>query len=110
MKLLLMVPAPVWLLLSACFFAIGEYLSKRWGFNPSISFTIVVVGTYAFATLCWLPALLHNNNLAVMGTAWLLLATTATVAIGILVFHEQITTIKAFGIFFSIVSLVLLSL
>lgn len=110
MKLLLMIPAPIWLLLSASAFAVGEYLSKQWGYAPSFPFAIVVVGTYAIGSFLWLPALLHNNHLAIMGTAWLLLATTATVAIGILVFHEQVTTTKGLGIVFSLVSLVLLSI
>ncbi len=110
MKILLMVPAVAWLLLSACFFAGGEYLSKQWGYAPSVPMTLAVIGTYALGTLFWLPALLHNNHLAIMGTAWLLLATIATVTMGIVVFHEQVSTIKAVGILFSFVSLLLLSL
>ncbi len=110
MKILLAIPAPVWLIVSASFFAAGEYLSKKWGYAPSISFTAIVVGTYALATLFWLPALLHKNSLAVMGTAWLLLATAATVGIGILVFHEQVNALQWAGIALSCVALVLLSL
>lgn len=109
-RILLAVPAPIWLLLSALFFACGEYASKQWGYAPSLALTIMTVGIYALGTLAWLPALLHNNHLAIMGTAWLLLATIATVAIGILVFHEHVTTIKAVGIVFSLISLILLSL
>ncbi|TSC58881.1 MAG: hypothetical protein Greene041619_259 [Candidatus Peregrinibacteria bacterium Greene0416_19] len=110
MKIILAVPAPVWLLLSALFFAWGEYTSKQWGYAPSLSLTLMTVGIYALGTLAWLPALLHNNHLAIMGTAWLLLATIATVAIGIFVFHEHVSTVKMIGIFFSLLSLVLLSI
>lgn len=92
------------------FFGCGEYASKQWAYGPSISLTFLTVGLYALATLAWLPALLHNNHLAVMGTAWLLLATVATVSIGIVAFHERVSGIKIIGIVFSVLSLVLLSL
>ena len=108
--LLLAVPAPVWLLLSALFFACGEFASKQWSFHPSIGLTLLTVALYALGSLLWLPALLHNNSLAVMGMAWLLLGTVATVALGLLVFHEKVSMVKGVGIAFSMVSLVLLSL
>lgn len=110
MKIFLAVPAPLWLLISAFFFAWGEYMSKRWGYVPSVSLTVATVAIYACATLAWLPALLHRNHLATMGTAWLLLATIATVAIGVLVYREPVSGVQLLGIVFSIVSLVLLSI
>lgn len=109
-RFFLIIPAYVWLFFSAIFFAFGEYLSKKWGYSPSIYFTIVVVGTYALATLFWLPALLHKNSLAIMGTTWLLLATTATITIGVVVFHEHISFLNGVGIIFSLIAMILLSL
>lgn len=105
----LAVPAPAWLVLSALFFAGGEYLSKIWASNPSITGIIWVVACYAFGTIAWLPALLHKNELAVMGTAWLLLATMATVIIGLFVFGESLNQSQWIGIGLSGVALFLLS-
>lgn len=70
----------------------------------------MVVGIYALGTLSWLPALLHKNELAIMGTAWLLLATVATVVIGFFVFGETLSTLQWIGIGLALVALVLLSL
>ncbi len=104
------VPAFAWLLLSALFFAGGEYLSKKWGMHPNWPATFLVVGVYALGTFAWLPALLHKNQLAVMGTLWLLLATAATVAVGLLVFGEKLNNFQTAGIVLSAVAMVLLSL
>jgi len=110
MNILLAVPALVWLLLAAAFFAAGEYLSKRWGMHPSLPFAFFVVGVYALGTFAWLPALLHKNQLAIMGTAWLLLAMAATITIGVLVFHEPLNLRQGIGVVLAAVALVLLSL
>jgi drug/metabolite transporter (DMT)-like permease len=109
MNFLLYIPALAWLLISALFFACGEFLSKLWGNNPSITLTILVVIVYAFGTLSWLPVLLYKNQLAVMGTAWLLLATIATIVIGVLVFHEKISTLQGFGIVMAIIAMFLIN-
>lgn len=89
---LLTVPAIIWLILSALFFAGGEFLSKKWGMKPGLVITLLIIFTYALGTVTWLPALLYKNQLAVMGTLWLLLATMATMLIGVLVYHESLTT------------------
>lgn len=107
--LLLKIPAVVWLLLSAGFFAGGEYLSKQWASSPTLTSTIMVVAVYALGTLAWLPAMLHRNELAVMGTAWLLLATAATSIIGVFVFGETLTSIQWAGIALAFVALTLLA-
>jgi drug/metabolite transporter (DMT)-like permease len=105
---LMLIPAPLWLIFSAIFFPCGEYLSKRWAVNPSAFSTLIVVLSYATSTLLWLPALFHKNELAVMGTAWLLLATVATVLIGTTVFGEVITARQTAGAVLSAIALILL--
>ncbi len=109
MNILLAIPAPAWLILSALFFAGGEYLSKHWGNAPTWCGALFVVLVYSVATLTWLPALLHKNELAVMGTAWLLLATAATLVIGVFIFHESLSGPQWVGVVLALVSLFLLS-
>jgi multidrug transporter EmrE-like cation transporter len=70
---------------------------------------LLVVVAYAFGTVTWLPALLHKNELAVMGTAWLLLATVATVIIGIFVFGESVNKSQLLGLGLATGALFLLS-
>jgi probable blue pigment (indigoidine) exporter len=110
MNLLLAIPAWLWLVFSALFFASGEYLSKRWGMNPSFGFALIVVVTYAFGTFAWLPALLHKNQLAIMGTLWLVFAIVATISIGVLVFGEKLNLMQWIGVFLALASLILLNL
>lgn len=108
MNYILAIPAVAWLLLSALFFAGGEYLSKRWGMAPSFGLASAVIGIDALATLLWLPAMLHGNHLSIMGTTWLVLALIANIAIGTLVFHEHLTAAHWSGIALAAVAVVLL--
>jgi len=72
--------------------------------------TITIVTVYALGALLWLPALLHHNHLAIMGTAWLLLGMVATVCIGVFAFREHIGLLQGMGIVLAVASLVLLSI
>ncbi|MDD5623771.1 MAG: hypothetical protein PHI23_03615 [Candidatus Peribacteraceae bacterium] len=108
MGYLLAIPAIVWLLLSALFFACGEYLSKQWGMDPRFSVAFAVVAVDAIGTFLWLPAILHKNQLAIMGTAWLLIGTLATVSVGIFFFGETLTTGQWTGIVLAVAALWLL--
>lgn len=110
LSFLIKIPAPVWLVCSALFFALGEYFSKLWGNNPSLKGTVFVVVAYAFGSIFWLPALLHKNQLAIMGTAWLLLATVATAVLGVFVFGESLTSLQWFGLGLAGVAIIILSL
>jgi len=103
------VPALGWLLVSALFFAGGEFLSKKWGQNPGWMLTGAVVATYALGSLMWLPALLHKNELARMGMLWCLLTTPLTVIMGTIVFHEKLSNGQWVGIALAMVALLLLS-
>jgi multidrug transporter EmrE-like cation transporter len=106
---LIKIPAPAWLISSALFFALGEYFSKLWGNTPSLKGAVYVVVAYAFGSIFWLPALLHKNQLAIMGTAWLLLATVATAVIGVFIFGESLTNLQWVGLGLAAAAILLLS-
>ena len=108
MEKLKVIPALGWLLMSALFFSGGEYLSKLWGYKPGWGLTTAVVCSYAVGTLLWLPALLHKNDLARMGTLWYLLTTPTTILLGVLVFREKLTPTQWVGIGVAMVALWLL--
>lgn len=103
------VPALGWLLTSAMAFSVGEYLSKRWGQSPNAGMALAVVATYAVGSLLWLPALLHKNELARMGTLWYLLTTPMTVLLGVVVFGEKLDAQQWVGIALALVALWLLA-
>ncbi len=109
MKFLLVFPPYGWLILSALFYAQGEYLSKLWAINPSIRISLLVILSYSMAALTWLPALLHKNQITIMGAAWLLLATAATVVIGCFIFNEDLTSLQLVGLGLACTAMILLS-
>lgn len=109
-KALTAVPPAAWLLVSAVFYAGGEFLSKKWALAPGWGLAAAVLAAYGAASLLWLPALHQRNELAVMGTAWLLLATVATILIGHLVFHEALGPRQWLGVALALAAMALLCL
>lgn len=99
------IPALGWLLISAAFFSGGEFLSKKWGQNPGLGLTVAIMIVYMLGSLAWLPALLHKNELARMGTLWYLMTTPMTVLLGVVVFHEKLTGGQWIGVALALVAL-----
>ena len=108
MKYLMLVPALAWLTISTMFFALGEYLSKKWGMNPGWLFALGIGLIYGFGSMLWLPALLHRNQLAVVGTFYALMGVIITIMIGLFVFNETITITQSIGLFLALIALGLL--
>ncbi|MGC2472693.1 MAG: hypothetical protein WA485_00040 [Candidatus Sulfotelmatobacter sp.] len=102
-------PTFIWLVLSAAFFAVGEYLSNKFAIRPDWKGLFVVCSMYLLGSLAWLPALIRTNQLAATGTAWLLLSMVATLGIGFGVFHERVNSIQTAGIVLAALALVLLN-
>lgn len=99
----------LWLLLSACFCAAGEYMSKRWVMSPSPIVLAYMLLSYLLGVLAWLPALYQRNQLSVVGTIWSVLSMLATIALGTLVFNEKITSRIILGFILAFASVVVLS-
>jgi len=90
------------------FFAWGEYLSKKWAFQPGWTMALAVIGVDAIGTLLWLPAIFNRNMLSIIGMAWLLIGAVASMAIGLIVFRETLNGTQWAGMGFALVALVLL--
>ncbi len=110
MNLILSIPALAWLVLSALFFAFGEFLSKKFVLAPSGSYIILIIFIYSLGTLSWLPAILQKNQLSIVGAIWSVLSLLATILIGTLIFNEHLTTTGIIGIIFAIIAVFLLSI
>ncbi len=87
----------VWLIVSALFFAAGEFLSKKFALNPKFLSVIIILVVYSLGVLAWLPAILQMNKLSIVGTIWSVLSLLATVLIGVLIFNEKLSTVGIFG-------------
>jgi drug/metabolite transporter (DMT)-like permease len=109
MSLSNLLPVFAWLLLSATFFAIGEYWSKRFAIQPNWKLLMLVCSTYLLGTLAWLPAIVRTKELSTTGTGWLLLSMLATLAIGFGIFHEKVNSVQIAGIILAIFALILLN-
>ena len=100
----------IWLIISALFFAVGEFLSKKFALNPKISYVVFILLAYCVGTLFWLPAILQRNQLSIVGTMWSVFSLLATVLIGILFFSEKLSLAGFTGIIFAFISIILLSI
>jgi multidrug transporter EmrE-like cation transporter len=100
----------VWLALSALCFAGGEYLSKVYIINPRLGTLVVLVASYCSGVFLWLPALRQRPELAVTGTIWSVVTMLMTVAIGVFIFGEALSTTRVIGIVLAMIAVALLSL
>lgn len=109
MKFLLSINYIFWLVLSALFFAAGEFLSKKFALVPKFSTVVLIFAAYGFGVLAWLPAILQKNQLSIVGTIWSVMSLLATVFIGVIIFGEKLNFIGIAGVLTAIVSIILLS-
>lgn len=99
----------VWLIASALFFAVGEFLSKKFALNPKPAFVIYILIFYSIGVLTWLPAILQKNQLSIVGTIWSMLSLLTTILIGVLIFDEKLNTTNIIGIILAFSAIVLLT-
>jgi len=99
----------VWLIASAMFFAVGEFLSKKFALNPNLTLVIIILVVYSIGVLFWLPAILQKNQLSIVGTMWSVLSLLTTILIGILVFGERLNLVGTIGIIVAFIAIILLS-
>jgi len=109
MKFLLSINYIFWLILSALFFAVGEFLSKKFALGPKFIYVALMLITYSLGVLAWLPAILQRNSLSIVGTMWSVLSLLTTILIGVLIFGEKIGTLGIIGMVTAVVSIILLS-
>ena len=110
MKFLLSINYIVWLVVSAIFFAVGEFLSKEFALSPKIFYVVLILVIYSLGVLEWLPAILERNSLSIVGTLWSVLSLLATILIGVLIFKEKLSIAGIIGIIFAVIAIVLLSI
>lgn len=99
----------IYLVLSIFSYSVGEYFSKKWALDPKASLAFITTLAYIGGTMTWLPAILLDNRLAILGTIWCLLGATTTVVIGTVIFHEPITNIQKVGLCLTAIALICLN-
>ena len=96
------------LIASMPFFCLGEYLSKVWSMNQRVWLALVIGATYLCSTFMWLLAMRIDNRLAILGTAWSVMATATTVLMGTCAFHEKLNVWNWAGVVMSLAAIALL--
>ncbi len=109
-KYLLSINYIIWLILSALFFAIGEFWSKKFALSPKFSYVALIIIIYSLGVLAWLPAILQKNSLSITGTIWSVLSLLTTILIGVLIFGEKLSLIGIAGIGVAFLAIILLYL
>ena len=110
MQIFTSIPLWAWIGVSATFFAVGEFLSKKFALNPGWTFFLLFIAVDLLSAATWLPAIFEKNQLTTTGVIWSVVSLMATIAIGFLVFNEKINLLQAVGLIFGAISVVLLSM
>jgi multidrug transporter EmrE-like cation transporter len=100
----------IWIALSAIFFALGEFLSKKFALNPGWTLFVLFIIVDLISATAWLPAIFERSQLSTTGVIWSIVSVAATVLIGVLAFSEKLTLVQCIGLAFGFVSVVLLSI
>jgi multidrug transporter EmrE-like cation transporter len=97
-------------LIAMMFYGFGEYFSKLFANVSSSKFAFLAILFYILTSCCFLPALKKFNSLSALGTVWNVGYTMITLGIGILIFHEPLTTLQILGIILGFIAIILLSI
>ncbi len=109
MQIFAFLPSWLWIVVSAIFFAFGEYISKKFALSPGWSLFTLFIAVDIMSAVAWLPAIFEKNQLSITGVIWSIVSLIATVAIGVLAFNEKLTLTQSIGLALGFVSVVLLS-
>jgi multidrug transporter EmrE-like cation transporter len=110
MQIFTVIPFWIWITISAIFFALGEFFSKKFALNPGWTLFALFIVVDVISATAWLPAIFEKNQLSTTGVIWSIISVAATVRIGVLAFSEKLTMVQCIGLAFGFVSVVLLSL
>jgi multidrug transporter EmrE-like cation transporter len=102
-------PSWAWIVISAIFFATGEFLSKKFALSPSWTLFLLFTLVSIISGSAWLPAIFEKNQLSVTGVIWSIVSLMATVAIGILIFKEKLNLTQSIGLALGFAAVILLS-
>lgn len=105
-----LLPVWGWMCVSMFFYTVAEIGSKQFANQPRVWLYLAVPLCYATGTaLGWLPAMLRQNELAVLSTIWAIVAIATSVMIGGGLYAEEITLRQWLGLGLSILAVFLLA-
>ena len=102
------IPVVALLLISASGVITGDFFAKTWSINERPQFFVLAVCCYLTSSLFYIPTLLREG-LVFTSIIWSLIGTIGFLVLGLLVFHEHLTTLQAVGVAIGVIALVILS-
>ena len=109
MEILTIIPSWIWITISTILFAFGEFLSKEFALNPGWKFFTFFMIINTVSAAAWIPAIFEKNQLSITGVIWSIVSLIATVAVGLLIFHEKLTPTQSVGLALGVIAVILLS-
>jgi multidrug transporter EmrE-like cation transporter len=103
------VPIWAWFIIAMVFYTYAEYLSKSWGYKPTLPLASVIVVLYVAEAVCWLSIVLHRNEIARMSSVWQVSTTVLSILVGAVLLGEKMTPTQWVGVALGAVGLYLLS-
>ena len=102
---------PFWFLVGASGIAstAGDYLAKYWSVHQKPAFFYSAILVYGLAGLFYAPVLL-KHGLVITAVLWGLVSTVGFLIIGLVIFHETLTTLQTVGVLLGIISLLILAI
>jgi len=97
------------IVLSACGVILGDYSAKTWSVNHSPLWLALAFVGYLASAFFYIPLLL-KDGLVVTSLLWDLLSVAGFLAIGLVIFKEDLTPLQTAGAAFGVVALVILSI
>jgi multidrug transporter EmrE-like cation transporter len=103
------IPVMGLLVMSAVSVILGDLFGKLWSQKPSPLLFLLALMAYLLSGWFYIPTL-RRESLVLTSVIWTVLSTTGFLAIGLLLFHESLSPLQGIGVFFGVVSLILLSI
>lgn len=108
LDLLKQLPVGVALSLAATVTVAGDYFGKLWSIEQKPWIFCLAILLYASSGILYIPTLL-KEGLIITSLIWTILTITGFLAVGVLIFHEQLTPVQWAGVAFGVLAIVLLS-
>ena len=102
------IPLPFFFLASLVAVLMGDFFAKFWSVSLKGSFFIIASIGYLLSGILYMPTLLQKG-LVITATIWTILNIIGFLAIGFMVFKENITTLQTFGLALGVIAIAILS-
>lgn len=98
-----------WLYLIFClgFDLLGLSLGKKYVLTDNWIFLVASIISFIFVSLFFVQ-MMRYEGMGIANTIWAVVSLLGSIAIGLLIFHEKISSFQFWGIFFCLIGIILI--